>query len=641
MEFLSKVNGCYRNDVQALRAFSVFLVLIFHAEPSWLPGGFLGVDIFFTISGFVIYRILVNGIYDNSFSFPKFYARRITRLLPAVSVTILLSVVLSVIILPSELVRESVNSAVWSFFSLSNFYFYFDSGYFSSEALDKPLLHLWSLGVEEQFYLFFPLVLFLAFKLKTSFRMVVFFILFLSSLSLSIYQSMYFPEAAFFLPLSRVFQFMLGMIGAHLYFKGNTRNLSFYWLTVVVMITFLAFFYFDETLFLPGWRALILGLLVVSLLVIGGSIPADSWVNRNRLLQYFGNASYSIYLAHWPVAVFLDYRYAGTDSTLLGFSKFFLGLMLGCALYHLVEKKCRGMNLKSVFIYLIAFPFLLTFIAFVFILSVENDDTVVDVEVKSDINSFTIIGDSHARVFSFSDLYIGSKEKILHWYPGCAPLFDVYKIYNVKANIGAVKTEKCIAKKAAWKDELDKAQTSEISLIASRWDFYLGERSDDAPFFRRDILKSMDWVGMTVVEQPWRKGWKDENMKLLTTGLYNLLSSMKSEKIVLVGQVPLQFKKSVKCAKKMLEDTKSININKSCNAISRETFNNSNVTISALLKKVAGSYENVILVEPGDIFCDSDICPIVKNGKLIYSDNNHLSQYGVNVVLEHAMAMFN
>ena len=175
----------YRPDVDGLRAVAVMSVVLYHAFPTRLPGGFIGVDIFFVISGYLISSILYSELAERRFSFQSFYARRIRRLFPSLVLVLLATCLFGwFTLLPAEYMQlgKHVLSAA-SF--MSNFVFWSESGYFDSESSTKLLLHLWSLGIEEQFYIFWPLILWLASRYRVSFAVLI-SALFVLSLGLSI-----------------------------------------------------------------------------------------------------------------------------------------------------------------------------------------------------------------------------------------------------------------------------------------------------------------------------------------------------------------------------------------------------------------------------------------------------------------------
>ena len=177
----------YQPHIDGLRAIAVLSVLVFHLDKSWLPGGFVGVDIFFVISGYLITSILTREIDQKRFSLKHFYTRRIKRILPVYFTVAASSLVTGIIILaPSELIKVA-ESLLASVVFLSNYYFYFNVGYFGGQADLMPLIHMWSLAVEEQFYIFWPIVLtFLAAIASPLWRIVFIWAIFLSSFVISL-----------------------------------------------------------------------------------------------------------------------------------------------------------------------------------------------------------------------------------------------------------------------------------------------------------------------------------------------------------------------------------------------------------------------------------------------------------------------
>ena len=172
----------YRPEIDGLRAIAVISVIIYHLNENWLPGGFLGVDIFFVISGFLITGIIITEIQQNSFSFKQFYTRRIKRIYPAfITVIVLVSFIASAIFIYNDFnqLRKTIELAT---IFLSNFYLGLTQGYFDLSANENPVLHIWSLAVEEQYYLIFPLILILAYKkfreIKALFAITLVFFLF-------------------------------------------------------------------------------------------------------------------------------------------------------------------------------------------------------------------------------------------------------------------------------------------------------------------------------------------------------------------------------------------------------------------------------------------------------------------------------
>ena len=199
----------YRPDIDGLRALAILAVVIFHAFPNKLPGGFIGVDIFFVISGFLISNHILKDLELGKFSFFDFYSRRISRIFPAL--LLMLTVLLAFswfFLMPDDYASLGKNTVAGIAF-VSNFTSLHDSGYFDASSLQKPLLHLWSLGIEEQFYILWPILLFLVRKIKNGpFIMTVF--LFVPSFLFNIYLVKNNQSSAFYLPFTRFWELLIG-----------------------------------------------------------------------------------------------------------------------------------------------------------------------------------------------------------------------------------------------------------------------------------------------------------------------------------------------------------------------------------------------------------------------------------------------
>jgi peptidoglycan/LPS O-acetylase OafA/YrhL len=300
----------YRADVDGLRAIAVLAVIGFHANPSFMPGGFAGVDVFFVISGFLISSLILAGLKGGSFSFAEFYARRIRRLFPALIVVLLATWVLGWFILPpteyAELGRHTLAGAGFA----ANILNYAEAGYFDLPAAAKPLLHLWSLGVEEQFYIVFPALLLLLWRYKVMTSWLVLIGLVSFALNIALVRSH--PSFTFYLPLTRFWEFIAGALLAVAHVHGRTfalpmqsasalalRDVS----AAIGMLLILAGISFAREDAFPGWWAL-LPVLGTFLIIGAGS---QAWLNRAVLahpkLVFVGLISYPLYLWHWPLLV--------------------------------------------------------------------------------------------------------------------------------------------------------------------------------------------------------------------------------------------------------------------------------------------------------------------------------------------------
>lgn len=303
----------YLPHVDGLRALAVALVVVFHAWPTALPGGFIGVDVFFVISGFIITRQILAEMEGGNFSFTAFLGRRARRLIPAAFVCCLLvTAVAFAILMPDALVLFSESlAATWTM--TANVYFYLHSGYFDAPSAEAPLLHMWSLAVEDQFYLTWPLLLLFLFRRAMTRERIVAVVLVLASISLlhSQLSARSDPSLAFYLPFSRAFELLAGAalaIGLPLLRapSATVRTLLDTAGLALVAVSALAL---HSGVPFPGLAALptILG----SVFLIGAGLFGPTLVSRLLSLKpvvLAGKMSYSIYLYHWPVLAFATYR---------------------------------------------------------------------------------------------------------------------------------------------------------------------------------------------------------------------------------------------------------------------------------------------------------------------------------------------
>lgn len=294
----------YRPEIDGLRAVAVLSVMAFHMNWPRTPGGFVGVDIFFVISGYLISSIILREICQSSFSILGFYERRIRRIFPALFAMLIVFTGFALIyILPSEF-SVYAKSLLAATCSVSNFYFWQHAGYFDSQ-LSNPLLHTWSLAVEEQFYIFFPLFLLLVRSLQPKRIKTAVVVLFFASLAVSSWQAFFAARAAFYMPSSRAWELLMGtMLSLGIFPRLPSRL----WRNVVaaaglLLIAYPVCFYSMRTPF-PGLYAL--APCLGAALIIGASESGSSLVCSGLSLRpvvFVGLISYSLYLWHWPVIV--------------------------------------------------------------------------------------------------------------------------------------------------------------------------------------------------------------------------------------------------------------------------------------------------------------------------------------------------
>ncbi len=339
------VHPGYRPEIDGLRAIAVLSVVGYHVAPAALRGGFVGVDIFFVISGFLISTIIFGNLERDRFSYAEFYARRIKRIFPALLLVLSLSLAFGwYVLLPDEFRQFGKHLMAGAGF-VSNFALWSEAGYFDRAAEVKPLLHLWSLGIEEQFYILWPLLLGIVWYRKSSFLMTTLLVAIISFI-INIYWAYRDPAADFFSPFTRIWELMVGGILAYIvlyrphYLSSNAKLLSLLSLLGLLLIVFSVGF-LPEIASFPGWWALP-ATLGAFLLIAGGP---GVWVNRyllsNRLMVWVGLISYPLYLWHWPLLSFARIIEGDTPATSIKLAAAMASIVLAWGTYTLIEKPFR------------------------------------------------------------------------------------------------------------------------------------------------------------------------------------------------------------------------------------------------------------------------------------------------------------
>jgi peptidoglycan/LPS O-acetylase OafA/YrhL len=346
----------YRADIDGIRGLAVLFVVAFHAFPGHLPGGFVGVDVFFILSGFLISSIIFGSLAKGAFSFGEFYARRIKRIFPALSVVLIACFAFGWFALMADTYSQLGKHIAAGAGFVSNFAFLRETGYFDTFTEFKPLLHLWSLGIEEQFYLIWPLLLYIAWKWRLN-LLVIALTVAITSFSLNIHMTKANPSAAFYLPITRFWELLLGSILA--YGALNRRDTG---LEAVILrlrpqlssgrianirsvcgfiLLGLALVLINRDSVFPGWRAL-LPTIGTCLLISAGP---NAWLNRKVLshpvIVWFGLISYPLYLWHWPLLSFARITQFGVVSTKLRFTLVLIAIVLAWLTYMLLERPIR------------------------------------------------------------------------------------------------------------------------------------------------------------------------------------------------------------------------------------------------------------------------------------------------------------
>jgi peptidoglycan/LPS O-acetylase OafA/YrhL len=301
-----RASANYRPDIDGLRAIAVLSVVLFHLDFATLGGGYVGVDIFFVISGYLIGKSILDQRRSGTFSLVTFYQKRLRRILPALVIVLVATTLAALFVLLPVAMEEYSRSVIFAILSISNILFWLETDYFASQAHEMPLLHTWSLGVEEQFYILFPLLLLLTRKAQR-WDLAIIAAVTAASLGLSIFISADYPSANFYLIQTRAWELLAGVLVAEWRFAILARRAvrEGIALAAIVVIAAVCLLYTPATLF-PGLAAVPPVLASAMLLSVGAH--GSTLVGRAlsiRPMIFVGLISYSLYLWHWPVIVLI------------------------------------------------------------------------------------------------------------------------------------------------------------------------------------------------------------------------------------------------------------------------------------------------------------------------------------------------
>jgi peptidoglycan/LPS O-acetylase OafA/YrhL len=338
----------YRPDIDGLRAVAVLSVILFHINKALVPGGFVGVDIFFVISGYLISLHIFRDLERGRFSLVEFYRRRIKRIAPAMLVVVAVTLTMTQLVFRPEDAEASAESALWSLFSLANVFFWLsqDTNYFAAATTEIPLLHLWSLGVEEQFYIFWPFILMLIYR-ATPARLFFSALTLISALSFLLGEQLFDhdPSFVYYMLPTRAGELLVGALAAHVVVRRRTQAISVGIATLTGVSGMLliagSFILLSEEQVFPGLLA-VPPTIGTAMLILAGHY-GNSWPTRLlklRPMTWVGLISYSAYLWHWPLLAFFHYGQSNVGP-LAGSVIFALTILLAWLSYLYVERPAR------------------------------------------------------------------------------------------------------------------------------------------------------------------------------------------------------------------------------------------------------------------------------------------------------------
>lgn len=360
----------YRTDIDGLRAIAVLSVVGYHAFPNWVVGGFIGVDIFFVISGFLIGKLLIESFSTKQFSYKYFYSRRIIRIFPALILVLIACLIAGwFLLLANEYAVLGKHIVAGSFFS-SNLLLLNEKSYFDNASDIKPLLHLWSLGIEEQFYIFFPAILWFCFKLKNKSYLLISIILIFSFIY-NILDIQFNPIEIFYSPFSRAWELLSGCLIAYWFVKKNNHSASFLsskasnvTSVIGILLIIIGVLIITSDVLFPGAWAL-LPVVGTLLLITSGN---SAWINNtflsHPLLVWVGLISYPLYLWHWPLLAFIRILCGGEPSNSVRISIIFVSFVMAWLTYKFIETPIRFRNKDNIKIITLTLILLMLIVGF-------------------------------------------------------------------------------------------------------------------------------------------------------------------------------------------------------------------------------------------------------------------------------------
>lgn len=659
----------YRSDIDGLRALAVLGVVIFHAFPQIIRGGFVGVDIFFVISGFLISTIIFNGLENDTFSFATFYSRRIKRIFPALILVLITTFLLGWFSLLSDEYKQLGKHITAGSFFFSNITLWQEVGYFDNHAESKPLLHLWSLGIEEQFYLIYPFLLWISWKSKFNLLLITVLIAGISFYLNLIWVRTH-PALTFYLPVTRLWELLSGSILAYLIlhkqktklsnlttnnldkiiisnkkipkFENKTRS------NIISTLGFLLLLYsflrINKSLYFPGKWAIfpVLG----SILIILGGMKA--WINQkilsNKIIIWFGLISYPLYLWHWPLLTFARISEGGILSTPVLIVIIIVAILLSWITHKFVEKKIQfNVNNKITLIVLISITGLLGSVGYLTFSNNgfksrdvvqknldENQDVLLESNQKEECEKIKFLNHKFCEKYNTKN----SVKKILLWgdssvkawlpifadiakkknyslisisHPSCPPLLKTRKTTFLFPESYSYCSNGLMQNEVL--KYISSANPDLIVMIAG-WNFY-------SPYTNREFITDSD------------RGEADEvstlhSIEYQVPQTLNELSKL--GKLVVFKSWPILPKAPNYRIKRIEFFQSAINNDYNNVYISIKDFERESDHINDVFSKINNT--KIFFYDPSSKICKKTKCDLTINSKHLYSDSYHITKQG-------------
>lgn len=635
----------YRSDIDGLRSLAVTMVILFHIWPHSLTGGFIGVDVFFVISGFLITSIINKELNAGTFTFKLFYTRRIKRILPVFYTMVFFTSLAAYFLLLPNFYLKFVETVVSASTYLSNVYFSKTSDYFALDSSAYPLLHTWSLSVEEQYYVFWPLVLVLLNKWSKRPKWINLFtigLMFIASYLFSIYSTQYNSSTGYYSIFSRAFELMIGSILA-LFLAQKPNILSDFsvrlkWILVNLIaliglcLIIMSSYSLNEKTAFPGYIALI-PTLGAAFIIYAGSLSHHSLINRfvgSKCFVAVGLLSYFMYLWHWPLLAYWHYLNPEAKSVplLTGLLVILMTLLLSLLSYFFIELpiKKKRYSFKSALIKFQLVPLLIILsVAWCVIKGkglpsrLSSTAQIQNMYLSKDychnsIHGECVFGDvkQHpTRVILFGDSHAGS----------LSPFWSKIAS-NQGMSIKIITSDSCYP----LLDSVNLLPSSEPTLfskkICSNQIKYISEHASDYDVF----ILAAEW-------SRYESGGKMVPSKFIfDTEFKNTLAFLKlhNKKVIIMGDVPFDSSNLIDSMIRNSilpwhqKENKILNLD-------------SGAVINDRIRTIAETYSDVDFFDMTKLASQIQSFPY-ENGILLYKDSDHLNQYGSELLAGYYLA---
>jgi len=633
----------YKAEIDGLRALALFAVILFHAGLHYFKGGFVGVDIFFVISGYLITNIIINDIRKGKFSLISFYHKRARRLIPALFFVMFCAIPFSWFFLPPMDMLKFSKSFLATPLFLSNFLFYKESSYFDTFAELKPFLHTWSLGVEAQFYFFFPFFLIFIFSLGKKNMKIIIIILATLSLIIAFFINKINSSFTFYMLPTRGFELLIGsFVSLLVHYKSRIISFSYILGNLLSLLGIILIIYsiliFDKYTPHPSFYTL---MPVIGTGLILAFIDKKNLVSillRQKFLVGFGLISYSVYLWHYPILSFAK-QVIPSLTGLIIFFLISLSILLGYLSWKYIEKPFREkdkINGNNALLLLVIFTsiFFLFGIKGYFSNGYSNRK---GMEIYEDLNNdisklgykkcvsnelfegekieycyesnngpinAAIIGDSHAM-----DKFYGIEKNItnLNWAligsSSCPPVLNIDVESDAKNC--RIKSEKII------NYVVDNTKINTV-ILSFYGNYFLSES------YAADHIANR--FGPDMIKISSDKILSNDRREIFFFGLSETIRKLidNNKKVYLLIDVPELPFFPVNCIK---------GFEGKCQVPFNEVFERQSQQ-RKVFKKLEQIFPEIKIFDPIDLFCNNNICSIKKDGRILYSDSHHLSLFG-------------